>query len=443
MGDGPIERVTAYIDAYHAAWSELYERVSDDGDFGVWAEAMNEIAEAHCARDGNEIDRYSIGSPPAHDPDVETVLQMNLEDEERAAVLTQSGDYRYFEYELELLDARWRITHIRQTASDPRQPLVTTEKREELLASASNDATFQPLSQTEDPSNSLFEDGRTIESTHGTDTLRVQRVGELNVVSGVLAVQDFGYDAYNLAPLERRVAPGRYPVDVSSVFGRNAALRVCLGDPDDVVSWHPANVPGGGHVCGVDAGNLAVFDLAGFSSLDVRDKERIYETAVVNPSAMPPAEMISMEHDNDGVVAHSGWGDGAYPVHWGVDASGEPVVLLLDFLVACSFPTEVIELQVDEASLGTPLRHPLLDEYEVEIRLEQTDGGGAMKVSKDTSELKIIDDAGDEICNVMWMSSTWTAGRSTYEIPPDVMNALPWRLHVALSKGYRNDSVLD
>ena len=32
-------------------------------------------------------------------------------------------------------------------------------------------------------------------------------------------------------------------------------------------------------------------------------------------------------------IASSGYGDGAYPVYWGVDASGNPAVLLVDMLV--------------------------------------------------------------------------------------------------------------
>jgi hypothetical protein len=30
-------------------------------------------------------------------------------------------------------------------------------------------------------------------------------------------------------------------------------------------------------------------------------------------------------------VVDSGWGDGGYPVYWGIDASGKPAVLLVDF----------------------------------------------------------------------------------------------------------------
>jgi hypothetical protein len=48
-------------------------------------------------------------------------------------------------------------------------------------------------------------------------------------------------------------------------------------------------------------------------------------------SQRPRSLMLSLVGTNDTVIADSGWGDGGYPVYWGVDENGKPVVLLVDF----------------------------------------------------------------------------------------------------------------
>ena len=54
--------------------------------------------------------------------------------------------------------------------------------------------------------------------------------------SGVLVTGDLGYDAEMLEPLALRVPPGRYPVQVSVAYGRNAGLRVLLSSERVVIA---------------------------------------------------------------------------------------------------------------------------------------------------------------------------------------------------------------
>lgn len=80
-----------------------------------------------------------------------------------------------------------------------------------------------------------------------TSLVTVQRLGSITT-SGVLVVSDFGYDVDDTLPLNRSIAAGTYPVEVSEAFGRNVALRIVVA-PGDPVAWHPAD-SGEGHVLG-------------------------------------------------------------------------------------------------------------------------------------------------------------------------------------------------
>ncbi len=155
--------------------------------------------------------------------------------------------------------------------------------------------------------------------------------GSLVSDSGVLTVVDLGYDNDDALPLARRVAPGTYPVQVGTAYGRNTALRVLLS-PAEPVAWHPAGTVHG-HVFGVDAGNLCVADYPSYAAVSRREKERVTDVlarTTDRPAVLPLT--FGGEHAV-GVVADSGWGDGAYPAFWGVDATGAIAQLVVDFLV--------------------------------------------------------------------------------------------------------------
>jgi hypothetical protein len=164
----------------------------------------------------------------------------------------------------------------------------------------------------------------------------VEHVGTLELRSGVLVVRDFGYEPYDLPVIARSVKAGRYAVDIVRAFDRVAAVRVRLSD-EPVAAWHPAVDSEGGHVIGVDAANVAICDAAAFAAMNARKREPLY-AQVVDPDGsgryeMRPATFVALTGENDGVVVESGWGDGAYPAYFGVDASGAPAIFMVDFLV--------------------------------------------------------------------------------------------------------------
>ena len=166
----------------------------------------------------------------------------------------------------------------------------------------------------------IFKAGASIEDEGEKSSIEVRRVGILNVTTGVLVVGDFGYDPFTLSPVGQRVAPGKYPVEISIAFNRVAALRLLLSD-NPVMKWHPADMGDGGHGVGVDAGNVSISDVSAVLAVKSRDKERAFEKYAESPAG-PNARMLSLVNPDDVTIADSGYGDGRYPVYWGVDSRG-------------------------------------------------------------------------------------------------------------------------
>ncbi|HVY45567.1 MAG TPA: DUF4241 domain-containing protein [Minicystis sp.] len=84
-----------------------------------------------------------------------------------------------------------------------------------------------------------------------------------------------------------------------------------------------------------------MFDARAFVELEARDHERLYQTHVVEHDERPNAHVFSLrEGAPDSAVSSSGYGDGSYPVYWGIGAEGELVELVVDFLVLAAWPEE-------------------------------------------------------------------------------------------------------
>lgn len=329
----PEERVNAFIAAFHRAHSQLMAEKGNT-DFERWTTLVNALDEAHFLdHGGRELAGVIDGESP-HTLEREPIVSVTRADD-RVFVETRVEDKylpTFYEYELREANAGdWRIVRLREFR-DPPDALFMTAKEKPRF----DNPTIHPLRQlsAEEAAvdgDKLFTSGRSVKLDDKVSSIKVCTVGTLSVTTGVLVVGDLGYGPYTLSPVGQRVPPGKYTVEVAVAFERNAALRIRFSE-EKVAAWHPADMGDGGHGVGVDAGNVAIMDLAAIITLNARDKERAFD--IYAREAQPPnARMMSLVGTNDAVIADSGWGDGRYPVYWGVDANGKAVVLLVDFLL--------------------------------------------------------------------------------------------------------------
>ena len=178
------------------------------------------------------------------------------------------------------------------------------------------------------------------------------RIGNVELTSGRIVASDplVGPDR---PALVRSVPPGDYPVTLYEAFGRIAAasMRFAEGKP---VRWELALIPGqdinslkGDEFFGypVDAGLGCYMDADTYALIQEREKQVQAEKSTTDINYYDDVLAPELEANKDKYAMHrsisgkrgnvavfwSGWGDGFYPVFWGLDASGRPLVLFTDF----------------------------------------------------------------------------------------------------------------
>lgn len=175
----------------------------------------------------------------------------------------------------------------------------------------------------------------------------VTPIGELELPTGEIIACDPLTSDVETPALSRRVKSGRYPVSIFEAQGRVslAALRFKAGKP---VRWELATVSGedvaaleGDEVYGysVDAGLGSFMDKIAMK-LVAGEQENLkygdYYGEVLATKFALNQDRFLMHQPVAGnslniAMFSSGWGDGSYPSFWGLDAAGEPVVLMTDF----------------------------------------------------------------------------------------------------------------
>ena len=183
-------------------------------------------------------------------------------------------------------------------------------------------------------------------------SITVLRIGNVELTSGRIVASDplVGLDR---PALVRSVPPGDYPVTLYEAFGRIAAasMRFAEGKP---VRWELALIPGqdinslkGDEFFGypVDAGLGCYMDADTYALIQEREKQVQAEKSTTDINYYDDVLAPELEANKDKYAMHrpisgkrgnvaifwSGWGDGFYPVFWGLDASGRPLVLFTDF----------------------------------------------------------------------------------------------------------------
>lgn len=327
--------VTAYVRAYHEVWKSAVERYAKEVDFDDWAEIIAALDHHYFAPGGGSGYGTSFGDHPDLDPTTEELGAFVPGADVAVLASTVKREYtgEYHEWELVLVAGQPRLKKLRTFLDAKGTPNVDPDLAEEVLSAASSTAALRALDDAPPDEAALFAAGRELTIAGSPATISVRALGSLVTESGILSARDLGYDPSDLAAFARKVPPGTYAVDVSVAADTVLALRVRLSD-EPVVAWHPADLGGGNHVVGVDAANVAIFDAVSFTKIDAWTRERLYEKHVVE-GGNPFASVFALQPGGvtDGAIATSGYGDGAYPCFWGVDAAGNIARLVVDFLV--------------------------------------------------------------------------------------------------------------
>ncbi|PLP56859.1 hypothetical protein CYK37_23965 [Mesorhizobium loti] len=173
-------------------------------------------------------------------------------------------------------------------------------------------------------------------------------IGMLDLPTGEIIACDPLVTGPDWPALARKVKPGRYPVALFEAQGRVglAVLRLASGKPS---RWEMAVLPGQDastlkkdEIFGypVDAGLGSFMDKTAMALLTQAQarlgSDRNYYDDVLAAEFAPNADRFVMHRPVAGDPANiamfwSGWGDGFYASYWGLDAQGEPLVLMTDF----------------------------------------------------------------------------------------------------------------
>ncbi|MBB4479393.1 DUF4241 domain-containing protein [Rhizobium etli] len=183
-------------------------------------------------------------------------------------------------------------------------------------------------------------------------SIGVIHMGNVELTSGRIVAAD-PLAQPDRPALARTVAPGDYPVTLYQAFGRIAAasMRFAEGKPDH---WELAVLPGQDSATLKDDEFFGYPVDAGLGCYMDADTLALIEEREAQVQAQKPDADINYYDDvlaadldaNKGhyalhrpmagkkgnvAVFWSGWGDGFYPVFWGLDKDGRPLALLTDF----------------------------------------------------------------------------------------------------------------
>ena len=334
--NSPEERVNAFIFHWHKQWSTAKRKMGKDVDFDYWGNLVSKVDNLHFVNGSSSVSRGSFGSEPEYDPELEKIIECDIQGN-FAQIYTQKYDdalksSSYHVYDLESnADGNWLISGIFVLFYPPKESVIEPDKHAEILRLSNPNAPFvnsdDNLNLNE---NTLFQKERSINIPHLEKGIaKLDEIGTLQVSSGVLGILDFGYDIYDFEPLQKQVIPGEYSVETVTIYNRVAGIRVRFSENDVPIKWFSANTKNGNGVYGVDAGNLAIFDVKNLFNLSRIEKERLFSKWCI--SGKP--QLLSMTDQNDCVITSSGFGDGAYPAFWGVNKDKQLVSLYIDFMI--------------------------------------------------------------------------------------------------------------
>jgi hypothetical protein len=217
-------------------------------------------------------------------------------------------------------------------------------------------ASMPPLMETADLYAAFAKGG--VASSSGTPTtLSTVSAGDLVLPTGRVVATDIFF--VDTEPFARSLPAGRHPVSLlwstqDPALGGDVAAAMIRVAPGDPVSWELALVAGqdpatlkpdeffgygvdSGTGCFASAEALAVLTAENFDSYAERVQKGMSPSDGVFNSTV---DLTVDEATGANVIGfRSGYGDGAYPSWFGLDADGEPLVLLTDFGILDARPS--------------------------------------------------------------------------------------------------------
>ncbi|WP_433677449.1 DUF4241 domain-containing protein [Microbacterium gorillae] len=340
----PEARVLAFLTDYqdqHKTAAGLYAQAQRrvellDEFFRQWRSLLEPVRQRHFAAASPVRLGESFSSSAAYGSRREDYIRTDIVGAAAYVLFDNAGGPHrgLHEYVVENLEGEFKIVDILTHYSDPALPSVDAATIAELQRDCASDAAFIAVPEYEASldENRNFTDREVRDPDDGEiSQASVTRVGELSTATGILTITDFGWDNHYARPLAHTVVPGTYPVDRVTAFGRNAAVRVVFGERRPV-SWKLANCAGGENdTVGVDHGSLCIADFTAYLSMTPRDKNVVFARFADAPK--PAAGSFGLGAGNVGFACETGWGDGRYPVYWGLDEDDRIVQLVVDFFV--------------------------------------------------------------------------------------------------------------
>jgi hypothetical protein len=200
--------------------------------------------------------------------------------------------------------------------------------------------------------HAVFLDDEALRARH----LQRQPCGSLQITSGRIVACDPLVQPERAAFVRTVGSRGAFPVDVLHDKGRHALAVLWLRERGDLraadLRWEMALLDGEStQTLGddeffgypVDAGVGCFMDADAAAAMAERDKREAgnpdfisYYDDVLEPELgsanMADHYPLGAGSANNMLIFSSGWGDGNYPSFWALDAAGEPVALVTDFM---------------------------------------------------------------------------------------------------------------
>lgn len=485
----PEERVAAYINDWYRNWDFSMKQMGDSWDSPEdHIPRERAVQRQHFAEGAVEDPSMggSFGSPPDHDPASDKVLPALIEGD-LATVETQNSELsNFYEFKLVNLGGDWRIQEVIHFFDSSEGTIFSEDRRAKLLSLSSPTAVLPELPMGVEPNcDHLFEDGRRFKTDGDSMTIEVQEVGKLSLRSGIIGAADFGYDGRDFFPLSRSVEGGIYRAQQAKAGGTVIAARVIFQEGQEVVEYRPAPTVGRSgpysHHVGVDTANVAIFDASSYVQLGARELERLYRDScdwgrrkltadeinnemerfknsrlvgltiedirrdlenrkVYSDQPAPLRIRISPDEAPDGYKFRSGYGDGAYPLYWGLAKSGEVVDLTVDFLIAAEFLKEKVKLRWSNAQLGKVIQHPVLEKWGQKVVLDHEEGSSFVRITGNDriEQVRLLGLGGRVLADSEGGGSSHSGDESCYYFGSDIRNIKRSTLEIVVSAGYRN-----